>query len=286
MRNAIVAAASVLLAVSAASATQIAGNDGAPGERAVINSFASPGERPMGLVWRGSVLFHVDEARGDVYAVEPDGSAVLLFNILDQIGHPESQDCGNGITEYNEYMAGQLYITDTDGHAEDSGVDRVYHFCADGTLVGSWDVSAVADGVIGIATLDGTTFWLTTAGGEVVKCDGDFQEVARYSIPGYSGGGIDYDLETHHLYLIDRITGDVLVCDTAMNVLFTFDGHPTATNMVGVAVRPLLSGGRSVWTSTYGCTGPPVEPSIFEIEDEYANPVQNSSWGEIKDMYE
>ena len=292
MRNAIAVMALVVISVGVAGATslfdetQVAGQDGTPGERDVLSSFPSPGERPMGLVWAFGGLFHVDEAKGDVYHVEPGGSATHMFSVLEQIGYPDSQDCGNGICWHNEYMAGQLYITDMDGHEDDPGVDRVYHFCVDGTLTGSWDVSAIADGVVGIATRYGVAFWLTTTAGEVVECNSDFEEVARYSIPGYSGGGIDYDYETGKLYLIDRVTGDVLVCDTAMNVLTTFDGHPTATNMVGIEVGKAARG-RSVWTSTYGCTGPPVEPSIFEIDDEYydPNPVEDSSWGAVKAEY-
>ena len=294
MRNAIAVLMVIVLTVSVAGATslydvmQVAGSEGAGGERGVMSSFPSPGERPMGLDlmdW-GDALVHVDEAVGDVCEVAYDGSVMPLFNILEQIGYPDSQDCGNGICWYNEYMAGQLYVADMNGHKDDPGVDRVYHFCIDGTFVHSWDVSAIADGVIGITTRYGSTFWLTTAGGEVVECDDDFQEIARYSVPGYSGGGIDYDYETDRLYLIDWATGDIRVCDTGMNVLTTFDGHPTATNMVGVAVGEAARG-RSVWTSTYGCMGPPVDPSIFEIDDEYydPNPVEASSWGAIKGEY-
>ncbi len=297
MRIAMAVMVVIAMSVGAAGATSlfdarpVAGDSApeeAPGARAVVDSFPSPGTKPMGLVWAEPGLFHVDEAKGDVYWMAPDGAVVLLFNVLERIGHPESQDCGNGICEFNEYMAGQLYITDFNGHKDDPETDRVYHFCTDGTLVSSWDVSAIADGVVGIATRYGSTFWLTTAGGEVVECNDDFEETARYSIPGYSGGGIDYDTETHKLYLIDYVTGDVLVCDDEMNVLTVFDGHPTATNMIGVTVGSTArESERSVWTSTYGSVDPPVAPSIFEIDDEYydPNPVEASSWGAIKGIY-
>ena len=111
MRNAIAVMALVVISVGVAGATslfdetQVAGQDGTPGERDVLSSFPSPGERPMGLVWAFGGLFHVDEAKGDVYHVEPGGSATHMFSVLEQIGYPDSQDCGNGICDEGENMA-------------------------------------------------------------------------------------------------------------------------------------------------------------------------------------
>jgi hypothetical protein len=300
MRTAIVVVVVIVMSGCATGATSLLdtwpnASDAVPygsvRESAVVDSFPSPGTKPMGLDYYdvSDMILHVDEARGDVYEVYPDGSAHLLFNVLDETGYPESADCGNGICHVAHYPApGDIYVTDYNGHKDEPGVDRVYKFHPDITrqewVWESWDVSAFADGVVGVASAYGSTFWLTTAGGEIIECNEDFEEMARYSIPGFSGGGIDYDTYYNRCYLIDYLTGDVHVCDSAFNVLYSFDGHPTATNMVGVTVGRSTRG-RSVWTSTFGSTDPLIDPFIFEIDDEFYSPVEASSWGRVKAAY-
>lgn len=284
----VVAAASAVPA-NAADAWSL-GSDGpvVPGAlaRAAVDSFPAPGFEPMGLDWADEIglMYHVDQVRGDVYSITPEGSATLLFNILEEIGHPESVSCGNGICWYDQGAAGQLYITDFNGHMGEPEVDRVYLFSLDGTLTGSWDVSAIADGVVGITTRYGNDFWLTTAGGEVVKCDNGFQELARYSIPGYSGGGIDYDPVDGTFYLLDYLSCTIRVCDDEMNVLGSFDGQVAAEYSIGVTVGRTTRG-RTLWVSAYDAPERWSSPSIFEIDDEWHSPVEPSSWGRIKAGY-
>ena len=68
----------------------------------------------MGIDWNGSdeVLYHVDEAQGEVYAITPDGVATYLFRIGPQIGYPLAEEIGNGICHVETGRGEYLYITD------------------------------------------------------------------------------------------------------------------------------------------------------------------------------
>lgn len=257
-------------------------------ERALLDSFGAPGTKPMGIDWveTGQVIYHVDEAQGDVYSISPEGTASYLFRASAMAGYPMAEDMGNGICHVETRRGEYLYVTDYNGHTQDPNIDRVYKFELDGTFVGSWDVATVADSVVGIC-FDGASFWLSSYGRrEIVRCDTSFQETAAFPHPAATAGGMDYDPETGLFYVADFVLGAVYVCDSEMNVIGLFPGHPLAINMVGISVGRATRG-RSAWTSTFGSTAPPIDPSIFEIEDVYYNEttVEAMTWSSIKAMY-
>ncbi len=290
MRAAIVFAALALLCGSAAAdGAGLAEGATAIGRepdfsRAVIDSFASPGIAPMGIDWveADGVLYHVDEEFGDVYSITPEGVATWLFDVPTQTG---VQGAGaNGVCYVSvpgrddEY----LYITDYNGAALPP-TDMVYQFTLDGTLVSSWDIESVCDSVIGIC-FDETHFWLSSySRRQIIKCDAAFNEIAAYSHPGATAGGLDYDPATGLYYLTEFIWGIVYVCDSEMTVQSVFVAHPTALNMVGVTVGRTVRG-RALWCSKYW-TDEQQWHSIYEIDDDYYNPVEETSWGFIKAMF-
>jgi hypothetical protein len=245
--------------------------------RAVIDSFASPGFAPMGLDWveDEGVLYHVDEARGAVYSITPDGTADSLFCVASQVGLPNAG--GNGICHVSRGGGTFLYVTDWNGADWQNPVDMVYKFTPDGTLVDSFDVDGFADGVLGIC-FGGTNFWLSAEGEQaVIKCDTLFHETARYDHPGLSGGGMDFDPETGRYYLTDYGSGTIYVCDASMLVADVF---ASPSSGVGGVTIGRTSRGRSLWCSSW------TSDLIYEIDDAYFNsPVRNTTWGALKAMF-
>jgi hypothetical protein len=247
--------------------------------RAIIDSFLAPGTTPLGIDWvegRG-VLYHVDEWPSDVYSITPDGTATFLFNALAQLGFTESHCLAGGVC-YVETSTREahLYITDKDGHVEDPLTDRVFQFTLDGTLVNSWDIESICDGVIGIC-FDGSHFWLSSyTNGQIVKCNADFQQVAVYPHPMGTGGSLDYDPETGYYYVTDFMAGMIYVCDAEMNQIAAYSGPTTGFMITSLAV------GRTVRGRTLWCSGIVTGPFIFEIDDDYYNPVEKTTWGSIK----
>jgi hypothetical protein len=261
-----------------------------PTARAVLDTFPAPGDAPMGLDWvetRGA-LYHVDEMMGEVYSITPEGAATYLFRVGPEIGYPVAEGIGNGICHVETARGEYLYLTDYRGHQADT-TDMVYQFELDGTLVASWDVEAVAEGVVGIC-FDGDSFWLQSdATMEIVRCDTAFQEIQRFLHPmpnANSAGGLDYDPETDRYYVCERSLGIVSVCDSDMTVVDAFALHPTASRMVGVSIGRATRG-RTLWSSSFGPVETHVDTSIYEIEDLYYNEtkVRRSTWGSIKAMF-
>jgi hypothetical protein len=250
--------------------------------RAVIDSFPSPGEAPLGLDWvegRG-VLYHVDEVAADVYSITPEGTATFLFSALAQIGYPDSHCLAGGLC-YVETPARQayLYISDKDGHGDDPYTDRVYQFTLDGTLVNSWDIESICDGVIGIC-FDGAHFWLSSyTNGQIVKCDAAFERVAVYPHPSGSGGSLDYDPETGYYYVSDFTAGMIYVCDAEMNQIAAY-GNPTGSSIMSSLAVGRTTRGRTLW-----CSGVVLTGIIYEIDDDYYNPVEETTWGSIKAQF-
>lgn len=256
--------------------------------RAVIDSFPPPGAVPRGLDWdpEAGVLYHADDgdAGGTVYSITPEGAATLLFDVSAQTGYKGAG--ATGICHVRDDSAGvdYLYVTDYEGNGADIR-DVVYQFTLDGTLVEEYPLAGVdpiCSGVMGIA-FDGTYFWLSCLlnSREIVKCDMEFTAVDSFSHPAGTGGGIDYDPDTDHLYMTDFFEGDIYVTDRALAVVDVFPAHPVAFQMVGVTVGR-ASRDRTIWTTSFN----PAWRYIYEIDDEYYNsPVARSSWGTIKSLY-
>lgn len=161
----------------------------APLARAILDSFPSPGITPGGLDWveggRG-VLYHVDEYSTDVYSITSEGMATQLFDIATQIGVPGEHWIGKGIC-YVE-ASGELFITDPYGYTGDLS-DMVYRFALDGTLIDSYDVTAICPGITGVC-FDGAHFWICSiTNGQIVECDQNFSSVAIYAAPTLHPGG-------------------------------------------------------------------------------------------------
>jgi hypothetical protein len=250
--------------------------------RAVLDSFSSPSTAPMGIDWDdvGQILYHVDEERGEVYSFQPPSwTPFLLFDVPTQIGAGATIHVGNGICLVPDGRAGSLYITDYHGYDADP-VDRVYQFSLDGTLLDAWDVGAIcAGGVLGIC-FDGSSFWLSEYGGDLLECDESFNLIAAHDDPSGSGAGgaLDFDPESGLFYMTDFLLGAVHVLDGDLNLLDSFPGP--AAGSVGVAVgRLIVRDVRSLWFASY------LTDIIYEMDDEYESPVEHSSWGRIKALY-
>ncbi len=250
--------------------------------RAVLDSFSSPSTAPMGVDWDdvGQTLYHIDQEWGEVYSFQPPSwTASLLFDVPNQIGIGATINVGNGICFVPDGRDGSLYITDYGGYGADL-VDRVYQFSLDGTLLDSWDVDAICPGgVVGIC-FDGSSFWLSDLGGDLVKCDESFNLIATYDDPSGSGAGgaLDFDPESGLFYMTDSLFGAIHVLDGDLNLLGSFSGP--AVGAIGVAVgRSAVRDGRRLWFTSYWTD------IIYEIDDEYESPVEHSSWGRIKSLY-
>jgi len=260
--------------------------------RAVVDSFSSPGLFPMGVDWRpgGSIGYHVDEEMGEVYSLSADGSAAYLWSVAAESGQPLARNIGNGLCLVESHGREFLYVTDFNGNTEDPDTDRVYAFELDGnvvdSMVGCWDVEAVADRVVGIC-FDGQSFWLSSdARGEVVRCDTLFQELESFAHPSGSSGAIDFDPLTGYYYLTDYLTGDVFVCDSSMGLIDSFRGHETAAHVAGLALGEATRE-RTLWMTSYGTADPPLDPCVMIVDDVYYNetPVARSTWTSLKVMY-
>lgn len=249
--------------------------------RAVVDSFMTPESSPMGVDWVESrgVIYHVDENFGNVYTVTPEGDATLLFNMGVQIGIGEVQGIGNGLC----FVSGRgrvgdcLYITDYNGYADPFN-DMVYKFRTDGMFLDSWNIQSICDQVLGIC-YDGTYFYLSSyTTSEIVKCDSEFNEVARYAAPG-TAGGLEYDPELGCFYMTDYPSGSIFVISTppAMSMLDWFVGPRIYS--CGVAIARTTRG-RTLWYSTASGM------RIYEIDDDYYNtPVEGTTWGATKALY-
>ncbi len=250
--------------------------------RAVLDSFSSPGTAPMGVDWddAGQILYHVDEEWGEVYSFQPPSwTPSLLFDVPTQIEIGATVHVGNGICLVPDGRSGSLYITDYHGYDADP-VDRVYRFSFDGTLLGAWDVDAIcADGVLGIC-FDGSSFWLSEYGGDLLECDESFNLIAAHDDPSGSGAGgaLDFDPESGLFYVTDFVLGAIHVLDGDLNPVDSFPGP--AIGSVGVAVgRSVARDARSLWFASYWTD------IIYEMDDEYESPVEHASWGRIKALY-
>lgn len=71
-------------------------------------------------------------------------------------------------------------------------------------------------------------------------------------------------------------TRDIFVCDNGMNAVDSFPAP--AIHGGGVAIGRSTRG-RTLWCTSYYTN------RIYEIDDEYHNPVEESSWGRIKDTH-
>jgi DNA-binding beta-propeller fold protein YncE len=260
---------------------------GQPLARAVIDSFPPPGAEPRGLDWDADagVLYHCDDgdAGGTVYSITPEGDATLLFSVPAQTGYKGAG--ATGICHVRDDSTGTDYLYVTDYGGSDETSDIVYQFTPDGTLIDEFPlmgIDPICSGVVGIA-FDGRFFWLTCQlSGEVVKCDREFAAVDTFFHPvGGFGGGMDYDPETGLLYMTDFFEGDVYVTDRTLQILDEFPAHPTAFQMVGIAVGR-TGRDRTLWTASYRAA----TRYIYEIDDEYYNsPVERVRWGTIKSLY-
>jgi hypothetical protein len=281
MRSAI-AIAVLVTALAVPAATQ-----GQEFERAVIDSFDGPDERPFGVDWVQDlgVMYLVDEWTSQLYSVTPEGQATLLFNIIDSLGIEPGPDAGNAVC----YVPGSgareasIFIGDYGGATGFPYHDAVYEFTLDGSLLNNWDVDAQcgSGGLSGLAH-DGTDFWLN-CGYYIVKCDGDFNALDSFVNPGAGGiatqGGLDYDTVLDLLYVIQYYPGDVYVVNPSD--YSTLGSFPAPTeDACGMTIgRPIEGRGRSLWT-TSRATG-----RVYEIEDEYGTPVLTMSWGTVKALY-
>ncbi len=285
MRFAITAAVVFALAGAAPAGTGLAqdlgqglaGPAGAATATAVIDSFDAPGTAPMGLDWVESdgVIYHVDEARGDVYSITPDGTARRLFDVATATGHAGSRDVGNGIV-YVPEGDGVLCITDYNG--ADRVDDPVYKFTLAGTLLDSFNVHSFCPSVTGIC-YDGTNFWLSSFTNQMVlKCDENLDSLAAFPHPATWPGGMDYDPATGTFYLTDFASGEIYICDSTMTVLDSFETGLPVIGMFGVSIGRTYRD-RSLWASDFADT------LIYEIADEYDTAVEPATWGRIKALF-
>lgn len=281
MRSAIAAVAlAVMLAAPAVTAAQ-------EFQRAVIDSFDGPDDRPFGVDWVQDlgVMYLVDEWTSQLYSVTPEGSATLLFNIIDSLGVEPGPDAGNAVC----YVPGSgereasIFIGDYGGATGFPYHDTVYEFTLGGTLLNTWNVNTQcgSGGLSGLAH-DGTDFWLN-CGYYIVKCDAGFNVLDSFVNPGAGGlatqGGLDYHPVLDVLYVIQYYPGDVYVIDPSD--YSTLDSFPAPTeDACGLTIgRPIGGRGRSLWT-TSRATG-----RVYEIEDTYDTPVETTSWGTVKSLY-
>jgi len=286
MRFAVILSVVLLAAPALAGPESLAGWQKAPLEkgvhtRAVVDSFPSPGLAPMGLDWVESLrgtIYHVDEGSGNVYAITPEGTDELLFNVGVQIGAGQIAGIGNGICHVYEPGEGHcLYIADYNGH-EDPFIDMVYKFALDGTLLGSWEVQEICDQVLGIC-FDGTYFYLSClASTDIVRCDTSFAEVDRHDAPsGASGGALDYDPVLDCYYMTNYYYGMIYILDAALDEDGSIQGP--ATQSAGLTIGRTTRG-RTLWF------GSVANQTIYELTDGYYNdPVERTTWGSLKQMH-
>ncbi|MBN2564967.1 MAG: hypothetical protein JXB46_04575 [Candidatus Eisenbacteria bacterium] len=258
--------------------------------RAVIDSFDAPGERPFGIEWVQDlgVMYVVDEWSSLVHSIEPDGTATLLFDIVDVMGFNPGAPAGNSIC-YVPATAGRdgtIFIGDTGGPGVPPYRDLVYEFTTDGTWLNTWDVETqCGSGYLSGITFDGSFFWLN-CGYYIVKCDEDFNLIESFVNPAgpSTQGGLDYDADLNVMYIGHYDLGpglgaEIYVVD--LSDFSTVDVMGTRVrDMCGVSIgRPPGARDHTLWITSRE-TG-----RVYEIEDEYDTPVEGGSWSTVKALY-
>lgn len=231
----------------------------------------------MGLDWVPSkgIMYLANEIPGEVYEVQPDGSANLLAALGVQLSG--SADA-NGVCYVEGSREGLLYIANYNG--QDGTQDPIYVLNEVGTVLDSLDVHAICPGIVGIA-FDGTDFWLSSyTDGTIVKCNQAFELLQTFPHPAGSlaAGAIDFDADTWHLYISDMASSMIYVCDLSMNVIDVFPGSWLSFGCLGVTIGRYTRG-RTIWTSNFNAG------KVWELEDSYYAPVECESWSGIKALF-
>jgi len=253
----------------------------------IIRSITPPGASPYGLDFvadgaGGGFFYHTDWYTGDVYTIDLDGTASLLFNVPQQLGQPYTYYRASGICFVGDGAkegAGSLYILEWD-RGGSPYFTYVHAFSVYGTHAGTYDISGIVSRGKSI-THDGEHFWII-GDASLVECDADFNLVETHAIPWGSGdGGLDYDAVLGVLYNAPVLNQAVCVFEPG-SASYTYYWYTWVYNVPSIAVGQVTREYRTLWLMDNS----QVQGMIVEIEDAYyATPVEETSWSELKAQY-
>jgi len=260
------------------------------GESRALRSFAPPGDWPYGIDYVEAsgglgTLYHADYESGDVYSITTGGSATLLFNVPTSIGHPSWTFTAAAICfvgDADNQSAGTLYILEPD-RGSSPYYTIVRSFSMDGAFLDEWDLSAIVNRGTGIA-YDGSSFWLVGYA-DLVQCDSDFNLIQSHVVPwGVSGGGLDFDASTNLLYNLST-NFDAVVCFERGAEYITHEQYigylGFYVNVPDATIGHVTRESRTLWI----VNNTDIPSVIMEINDDYYDPVESTSWGAIKALY-
>jgi hypothetical protein len=248
-------------------------------ERAVVDSFSSPGDWPKGTVWvddgGDGFLYHVDDQLSTAYSITVEGAWAELFDIGVLFGEDDVLMAA-GLCVVPEEPFSHLFITDTQGHQTQSMYDMVYQVTTNGALIDTFGVEWFCDNVTGIC-YDGSDFWLCSAWGDVFRCNDAFDPLESFALADCSPQGIDYDSATGLFYLVNNQLNRIEVRDSDMNLVDAFPAP--GLEPFGISIGRVVGESRTLWMTDWATD------LIYQITDEYYTPVEPASWGALKTRF-